>query len=79
VADESTKDPKHDQFGPAFLGILGLQFGTYRLRELVLAYNVELVDDWVGKAWVSAGGLTLCALFAIGSYRLVCGIILAVH
>jgi len=70
--------PMHDQVGPAFLGVLSFLFGTYGLRELALAYNVELFDEWAGKAGVGAGSLTLSALFAICSCRLVCGIIVAV-
>ncbi len=79
MADESTKDPMHDQLGPAFLSVLSFLFGTYGLRELALAYNVEPFKEWTGKAGVGAGSLTLCALFAICSYRLVGGIIVTVQ
>jgi len=41
------------------------------VRELALAYNVEPFEEWTGKAGVGAGSLTLCAIFAICSYRLV--------
>ena len=78
ATDERTKDPMQDQLGPAFLGVLSLLFGSYGLRELAVAYNVEPLGEWSEKAWVGAGSLTLCTLLAICSYRLMAGIIVAV-
>lgn len=77
ATDKRTKDPMQDQIGPAFLGVLSLMFGSYGLRVLALAYNAKTLGEWTEKAWIGAGSLTLCTLFAICSYRLIAGIMVA--
>lgn len=69
----------HDQLGKVFLGVLSFLCGSYGLWELALAYNAESFEEWAGKAGLGAGSLTLCALFAICSYRLVGGIIVTLQ
>lgn len=68
--DRSAKDPMSDHFGFVFLVVLSLLFGSYGLRELALAYRVKRFDEWFGMAWLGAGSLVLCSLFAICSYSL---------
>lgn len=67
-----------DQIGPAFLSVLSFLFGSYGARELALAYRIESIDEWIGKAALGTGSLTLCVLFASCSYQLIRGIITAV-
>lgn len=62
-----------NQIGPIFLGVLGLGFSLYGVRELALAYFLEPVGEWFQKAFLGANSLMLGALFACCSYRLVAG------
>ena len=66
------------QIGPAFLCALGLVFGGYGVWELALAYRIKSLHDWVEKAALGAGSLTLCVLFASCSVRLFREIVKAV-
>jgi hypothetical protein len=60
-----------NQIGPAFLAMLSLVFGVYGMRELALACGPWPLDQWIERVLPGAGGVTLGALFACCSYRLV--------
>ena len=60
-----------DQIGPVFLAMLSLIFGVYGVRELALACRPWPFDEWIERALPGAGAVTLSAVFAGCSYRLI--------
>jgi hypothetical protein len=57
------------QINLAFLGVLGVFFGSYGLRGLVQAYRTTSLDEWSDKALPGAGGLIIGVLFATMAFR----------
>ena len=62
-----------DQADPLFLSTLSVMFGSYGVWQLVLAWRLEQLDEWVDKVLPGAGGVMVGALFATCSYRLLSG------
>ena len=45
------------QIGLAFLGLLGVFFGSYGFAELAQAYPTASLAEWTDKAITGAGGV----------------------
>ena len=59
------------QTGPVFLVVLSLAFGLYGVWQLALACRPWPLDQWIERVLPGAGSVTVGALFACCSYRLI--------
>jgi hypothetical protein len=57
------------EIGPMVMAVLGAVFGSYGLRELVLAWWIEPFDEWFAKAVPAGGGVLLGTLFVCVGLR----------
>jgi hypothetical protein len=57
------------QIGLAFLGLLGVFFGSYGFAELAQAYRTASLAAWTDKALSGAGGVITGVLFAVMALR----------
>ena len=60
-----------DQIGPVFLAMLSLVFGIYGTWELALACRPWPLNQWIERVLPGAGSVTVSALFACCSCRLI--------
>ena len=58
-----------DQIGFAFLGLLGVFFGSYRFVELAQAYRTASLAEWRDKALCGAGGVVIGVMFAVKAFQ----------
>jgi hypothetical protein len=57
------------QVGLAFLGVLGVFFGSYGFVELARAYRTASLDEWQDKAIPGAGGVVVGVMFAVMAFQ----------
>jgi hypothetical protein len=57
------------QIGLAFLGLLGVFFGSYGFVELAQAYRTGSLAEWRDKALPGAGGVVIGVMFAVMAFR----------
>ncbi len=60
-----------NEIAPLVLGSLGLLFGSYGVRELVLAYKATALNAWSERALPGAAGIFVAALFAVMARQVV--------
>ena len=57
------------QMGLAFVGLLGVFFGSYGFAELAQAYRTASLAEWRDMALPGAGGVVIGVLFAVMAFR----------
>jgi hypothetical protein len=57
------------QIGLAFLGLLGVFFGSYGFVELAQAYRAASLAEWRDEALPGAGGVVIGVMFAVMAFR----------